>query len=116
MKKLLMVALIATSFVGMVEAGRCGKNNCERPCEQKCNKPCIPAACIVGCENTMCEGEKPQLCALVPARVNVIKHVDTNISYSCADRPACSVIPSADQVNELVDAGIVPAGTQPCSR
>lgn len=120
MKRLLVVALFAASLVGIADA-RCGrKDNCcpkKRSCEQRCEqKKCIRPACIVGCENSHCEGEMPQLCALEPARVDVIKHVDTNVWYTCAERGPCQVIPTQAQVDALIAEGSLPEGTQPCSR
>ncbi len=118
MKKLLVVALLAASVVGMAEA-RCGSKGCypkKKACRTECPKRCIRPACIVDCETSVCEGEMPQLCALEPARVDVIKHVDTNIFYTCADRGPCQVIPTQAQVDALIAEGSLPEGTQPCSR
>ncbi len=120
MKKLLIVALVAASFVGIAQA-RCGRNNNDccpkKECKQRCEpKKCIRAACIVGCETSQCEGDKPQICSLEPARVDVIKHVDTNVFYTCADRGPCQVVPTDAQVAELIADGSLPEGTKPCPR
>ena len=111
MKKLFVIALLAASVVGMAEA-RCRTNSCEpRECAQK---SCIRPACIVNCTTDVCEGPKPQLCALEPARVDIVKHTNINHSYSCAPLKACQVKPSQEQVDALIDMGAVPADTKAC--
>ncbi len=118
MKKLLIVALLAASVAGIAEA-RCGRNNdcCpKQSCRTECPKKCIRPACIVGCETSQCEGDKPQICALVPDRVDVIKHVDTNVFYTCAERGPCSVVPTQAQVDALIGEGFLEKGTEPCPR
>lgn len=114
MKKLLVVALLAISFVGMSEARRCCKKkmSCETKCETPCVKKsvcCIPAPCIVGCENTRNEGCMPDICGVVPARVDVIKHVHTDVSYSCAGND-CAAPATPEQVEFFRSIGSVPEG------
>ena len=113
MKKLLIVALLAASVVGIAEA-RYGRNNndcCPKKCEKVCApRNCLRGPCIVGCDT--CEGEKPQLCALAPARVDLIQH--NMVTYTCADIGPCQVKPTQAQVDQLIANGDVPADTQPC--
>lgn len=120
---LLVVALVAAAVVSNADARNCSKRrNCATQCETKCApkceqvKCCIPAPHIVDCVTNVCEGEIPQLCSLKPARVNAIKHVDTNIYYTCAERGPCEVIPTQAQVDALIGMGAVPADTVPCTR
>lgn len=120
MKKLLAVAMLLAA-VANVEAGffggRCGKNRCERVCktERVCEPVnCLRPACVVDCVTNVCEGPKPQLCALEPARVDIIKNVDTTISYTCAPRKGCQVAPTQEQIDELIGAGHIPADTIAC--
>lgn len=120
MKKLLLVALVAVSVVGLADA-RCGRrsscetNACAPKCEQK-------SSCCIGSPVVVCStvsetcGEMPQLCSLKPVRVHVNKHTDIIHTFSCAERGPCEVIPTQAQVDALVEMGAVPAGTQPCSR
>ncbi len=124
MKKMLLVVALAAAVVSIADA-RCGRRNnscatkCETQCAPKCEtqqKCCIPSPVIVDCVTNVCEGEIPQLCSLKPARVNAVKHVDTNIYYSCAERGPCEVIPTQAQVDALIGMGAVPADTVPCSR
>ena len=116
MKKLLIVALLAASVMGIAEA-RCGSNGCcpKRECAPKCApKSCLRGPCIVGTESSCCEGPQDQLCALEPARVDLIKHVNTSINYTCAGLTGCQVKPTQAQVDQLIQNGDVPADTQPC--
>lgn len=126
MKKLLIIALVAISAVSIADARkRCGTKSCAAPMRECAPKKCAPRcvekvncirpACVVGCENSFCEGEKPSICALEPARVDVIKHVDTNVWYDCAPKKDCQVIPTQEQVDALIAQGSVPAGTEPCT-
>lgn len=118
MKKLLLVALVAAMVAGTAEARRCGqRNNCESKCEKVCETKCEQRSCIgkprlVDCtfSNSCVEGEKPELCYLVPAPRNITKHTDvqTVITYSCADKPACAVEPTLEQVEQLRASGAIP--------
>jgi hypothetical protein len=117
MKKLLVVALLAASFVGMAEARRCGRS-CAPVCAPVCAPKCAPAQCIgpariceVTYSNDCSEGEQPDLCYLVPARRNINKHVhrSEHITYTCGDKPACAVEPTPQQVEELRNAGSIPS-------
>jgi hypothetical protein len=119
MKKLLAVAMLLATVAG-VEAV-CGKGrsrNCS-PCKTEVRecapKNCLRPACVIDCVSNTCEGEKPQLCALEPARVDIIKHVDTNIYYTCAGPKGCQVVPTQEQVDQLIAGGHIPADTRPCS-
>lgn len=116
MKKLLLVALVAAMVAGTAEARRCGRRNeCAPKCEkiQNCERVnCIGKPRLVDCtfSNSCVEGEKPELCYLVPAPRNITKHTDvqTVITYSCADKPCCAVEPTADQVEQLRASGAIP--------
>jgi hypothetical protein len=123
MKKLLAVAMLLAA-VANVEAGffggRCGKNRNCSPCKTEVREcaptNCLRPACIVECTNNVCEGEKPQLCALEPARVDLIKDVNTTISYRCAGRKGCQVVPTQEQVEQLIAGGHIPADTISCGQ
>lgn len=110
MKKLLLVALVAVSVVGLADA-RCGKKSmsCATSCEPKSEAKacCIPAPRVVDCVTNVCEGEKPDLCGVVPAPRNVIKHVDTQITYSCAPLEGCAVPATEEQVEMFRQNGSV---------
>lgn len=109
MKKLLLVALVAVSVVGLADARSCGKGRCETSCEPKCAPKacCIPAPRVVDCVSNVCEGEKPDLCGVIPAPRNVIKHVDTQITYSCAPLEGCAVPATEEQVEMFRQNGSV---------
>jgi hypothetical protein len=113
MKKLLLVALVAAMVAGTAEARRC-RSSCAPKCEPVCEQrtSCIGKPRIVDCtfSNNCVEGEKPELCYLVPAPRNITKHTDvqTVITYSCADKPCCAVEPTADQVEQLRASGAIP--------
>ena len=116
MKKLLLVALVAATVAGTAEAGRRGcRTSCAPKCEkvQECNRSCIGKPRLVDCtfSNSCVEGEKPELCYLVPAPRNITKHTDvqTVITYSCADKPCCAVNPTAEQIEELRNTGAIPS-------
>ena len=113
MKKLFVVALLAASVVGMAEA-RCGSGRCAPRREACAPVSCIRPACVVDCVSSTCEGEKPSVCALEAARVDVIKNVDTNIYYTCAPLKPCQVKPTQEQVDMLIGAGRLEAGTRAC--
>lgn len=115
MKKLLLIALVAAMVAGTAEARHCGRRNscapkCEPVCEQRSS--CIGAPRIVECTSSSncVEGDKPELCYLVPAPRNIVKNTDvqTTITYSCACKPACAVDPTADQVEQLRASGAIP--------
>ena len=117
MKKLLIVALFAASLVGIAEAGRCRRNNNCGPCRTECAPcpvKCLPPTCIVDCETSFCEGAKPDLCALKPARVNLVKHTDTNVFYTCADLGPCEVKASQAQIDALKANGAIAEETMAC--
>lgn len=111
MKKLLLVALLAASFVGLAEARRCSRVCPPKPCVQK--STCIGPAriCDVTYSNDCSEGEMPDICYLVPARRHINKHVHRteHVTYSCADKPACAVEPTAQQIQELRNSEAIPA-------
>jgi hypothetical protein len=111
MKKLLLVALVAFAGFNMVEARRgCSTNRCETSCEPKCEVKkacCIPAPRVVDCVSSVCEGEKPDLCGVIPAPRNVIKHVDTQITYTCAPLEGCAVPATEEQVEMFRQNGSV---------
>jgi hypothetical protein len=118
MKKLLFVALVAALVAGTADARRrsCSNYSCEPKHEVKCERECGP--CIgkpVCVENTTScntnQGCPPELCYLVPAPRNVKKHthVETTITYSCADKPCCAVDPTQDQIEQLRASGAIPA-------
>lgn len=121
MMKKLMIALVAISCIGSVDARSCSNGKkackevvCREVANEPCHIPCIRPVCVVKCETSYCEGDKPSICALEPARVDVIKHVDTNVWYSCADKKECQVVPTQEQVDYLISIGSVPKGTKPC--
>lgn len=97
MKKLLVVALVAVSVVGLADA-RCGRNSCAPVACEKRSSCCIPAPRVIDCVSNMCEGAMPDICGVVPAPRNVIKHIDTQITYSCAPLEGCAVPATAEQV------------------
>lgn len=119
MKKLLLAAFVAALVAGTVEARRnCGRScdtKCEQVCETKCEKRvnCMGKPRLVHqtCSNSCVEGEKPELCYLVPGPRNIVKHTDvqTTITYSCDDKPCCAVNPTAEQIEELRATGAIPS-------
>ncbi len=115
MKKLLIIALLVASVAG-IEAGRCRRNNnnCRQECKRECPTKCLPAPCITKCDSSYCEGDKPDICALKPARVNIHKQVDTVVSYSCAELGHCEVKPTQDQIDQLKDMGAIEQNTEAC--
>lgn len=121
MKKLLLVALalgvVAGAEAKLFGGSRCSNGGCSRKerTEERCAKSCLRPACVVKCENNTCEAEMPNLCALTPARVDVIKHVDTNIYYTCAPLGPCQVAPTDEQVKQLIEQGDLPAGVRSCA-
>ena len=117
MKKLLVIALLSASLVGIAEARRrCGSNSCAPKCEVKCEQRgyCIGAPCIVDTVCSSCEGPRPSLCALTPARVDLVKHVDTQTHYTCAPLKECQVKPEQWQVDQLISEGHLAEGTRAC--
>ncbi len=112
MKKLLLVALVAASFVGMVEARHCRKNKCE--VEKSCgNQSCLPPSCVVERTCNRCEAPKPNFCYLKPAPARLAEHTETTVTYSCLPcNDSCCVKATSDQLNQLIDAGAVLEGTQ----
>lgn len=105
MKKLLIVALLAASIVSIAEAGRCRRNcgpcpakKCEQPCPQK---KCVGPPCVVDCTTSYCEGEKPDVCYLEPARANIIRHESTSVHFTCADPTDCQVVATDAQLSQL---------------
>lgn len=113
MKKLLVVALLAASIVSIADA-RCGKNRCapkKSECEPCVKTQCIRPACIVGVDSTCDEGCMPDQCGAVPARRNVLKHVHTSVSYSCAPLEGCAVPATEEQVQAWKDMGSIPDTT-----
>lgn len=107
MKKLLLVALVAVSAFSLADA-RCRKS-CETSCEPKCAPKacCIPAPRVVDCVSNVCEGEKPDICGVIPAPQNIIKHVDTQITYTCAPLEGCAVPATEEQVEMFRQNGSV---------
>ncbi len=104
MKKLLVVALLAASFVSMSEARRCGrvcKTECAPVCEAKAE--CIAPAriCDVTYSCDKSEDCKPELCAVVPQTRHLDKHVHRteHVSYSCRPLTGCEQPPSEEQLN-----------------
>ncbi len=117
MKKLLVVALLAASFVGMSEARRCGrvcKTECAPVCEAKAE--CIGPARI--CETTYScdksEDCKPVLCAVVPQTRHLDKHVHRteHVSYSCKPLQGCEQRPSEEQLAFWIKNGNIPGDCQ----
>ncbi len=103
MKKLLTVALLAASFVGMADARRCGrvcKTECAPVCEVKAD--CIAPAriCDVTYSCDKSEEDKPELCSVIPQTRNINKHVHRteHVSYSCRPLTGCEQPPSAEQL------------------
>lgn len=124
MKKFLLVALMAAMVAGTAEAGRrCGKRNndcCETKCEVECapvKKCCIRAPRIVGCtySDDNSEGQKPDVCYLIPAPLEIEKHVHRtcHTSYSCVPND-CGVKPTAEQLQQLQAEGSI-RSTTTCS-
>lgn len=117
MKKLLMLTLAAVLFVGAAEArhrGCCKPTNCAVECEPKCapkRSNCIGTPRVVECtySNNCVEGIKPDVCYLVPAERHIKKHTDvqTTVTYSCADAPCCSVVPTEEQLEQLRNEGAI---------
>ena len=117
MKKFLLVALVAAMVAGTAEARRCGqRNDCAPKCEKVCapvSKTCIGAARIVDCtySDDTSEGEKPDLCYVIPGRRDIVKHVHRtcDTSYSCAPLPCCAAPATAEQIEIFRNAGNIPA-------
>lgn len=115
MKKLLLVALVAAMIAGTAEARRCGVKSCAPKCETRCEerRSCIGAPRLVDCtySQNCVEGPKPELCYLVPAPRNIVKHTDvqTTITYDCACKPECAVDPTPEQVEQLRATGAIPS-------